>query len=480
MLLKNSSGGKKGLFLRLIDFAAPCILAVAVIFCVANILSYDIVIEASINGESCGYVTSRDGFENAKLALEAEITEDIGEKSAIDCDVSYSIAYVKEPEFLTDAECEALVHEAASSDYKVANMLWVDGKMTAANENSGELESLISDIENELLMSAGDGYDRVEFISSLLIREQYCPVEYILPIDEINSMLNPLAEEEKSLRVSAFASLAPGDPVDPDVDFGLSRSITEEDEDSSKTLGYYLVSTETVDETAIFETEYIDDPDHFVGTDKLIQEGSDGYRTVTYEISSNTDGREIGRIELEETVHVPVVNEIIMKGSKPIPEAVPTGTFIWPCAVTKGLSSGYGSRDLYGSYDFHLGIDIPGTKGDEIYASDGGEVIWAGYTPSYGKSVRIQHDGDTITLYAHMNKLLVSVGDKVYQGQIIGEMGQTGAANGVHLHFEVRNGTTTTNPMNYLPELPEEDAEAFKQLEAAQSWEARKFTKQTQ
>ena len=71
-------------------------------------------------------------------------------------------------------------------------------------------------------------------------------------------------------------------------------------------------------------------------------------------------------------MHEAVVNEVVKRGTKPIPLAEPTGTYIWPCAVTKGLSSGYGSRDLYGSYDFHLGIDIPGTKGDEIYVSDGG------------------------------------------------------------------------------------------------------------
>ena len=82
-----------------------------------------------------------------------------------------------------------------------------------------------------------------------------------------------------------------------------------------------------------------------------------------------------------------------------------------------------------------------------------------------------------MTLYAHMNKLHVEVGEKVYQGQLIGEMGQTGAAYGVHLHFEVRIEDKTTNPMKYLPELAPEDAEAFEQLEAAQKWEARVYNK---
>ena len=100
----------------------------------------------------------------------------------------------------------------------------------------------------------------------------------------------------------------------------------------------------------------------------------------------------------------------------------------------------------------HLGIDIPNDEGTPIYAADGGEVVWAGFTPSYGNHVRIQHDGDLVTLYAHMKELKVSVGDKVFQGQQIGIMGHTGAAYGTHLHFEVRHGTVTTDPMKCLPE----------------------------
>ena len=467
MRKRRPSGGR---LFRLFDILLPCLMLALAGFWVVGILSYDIVIEACLDGESLGYVSSKNDLDSAKLALEREISDDIGAYSTIDCDITYRVAYARNPEFLTADDCREIVRAAAEADYRVADMLWVDGVMTAASDD-GDIQALISDIEDELLESAGDGYDRVEFSDSIEIESQYCPVDLIMPIDEINTLLNPLADG--SVRVSAFASLAPGDD-DPDVDYGLSRSVAVNDDQS---LGYFLVSTETVDETVLYETEYIDDPELLVGRDKLLQEGSDGFRTVTYEIHSDVNGVELERIELSETVHEAAVNEVIQRGTKPIPPAEPTGTYIWPCAVTKGLSSGYGSRDLYGSYDFHLGIDIPGTKGDEIYASDGGEVVWAGFTPSYGKSVRIQHDNGMMTLYAHMNKLHVEVGDKVYQGQLIGEMGQTGAAYGVHLHFEVRIEDKTTNPMKYLPELAPEDAEAFEQLEAAQKWEARVYNK---
>lgn len=466
MRKRRPSGGR---LFRLFDILLPCLMLALAGFWVADVLSYDIVVEACLDGESLGYVSSKNDLDSAKLALEREISDDIGSYSSINCDITYRVAYAKNPVFLTSDDCREIVRAAAEADYRVADMLWVDGVMTAASDD-GDIQALINDIEDELLESAGDGYDRVELSDSIEIESQYCPVDLIMPIDEINSLLNPLADG--SVRVSAFASLAPGDD-DPDVDYGLSRSVP----DDGQPLGYYLVSTETVDETMLYETEYIDDPESLVGRDVLLQEGKDGFRTVTYEIYSDMNGVETSRTELSETVHEAVVNEVVKRGTKPIPPAEPTGTYIWPCAVTKGLSSGYGSRDLYGSYDFHLGIDIPGTKGDEIYASDGGEVVWAGFTPSYGNSVRIQHDNGMMTLYAHMSKLHVKVGDKVYQGQLIGEMGRTGAAYGVHLHFEVRIEDKTTNPMKYLPELPAEDAEAFEQLEAAQKWEARVYNK---
>lgn len=466
MLSNENRSSRQRVVSRIFGIFLPILTALAAVFYISG---YDIVFEAKINNTPCGYVITREGFENSLASLEENLSNDLGEYSLDKCQITYSVKYVRDPKILSDDECSELLLSAASNEYRVANMLYVDGVMTAANEDCDELEELICDIEAELLESAGTDYDRVEFSNQLSIEEQYCPVEYILPIDEINSLINPLAEEE-TVTISAFYSLA---PMSED-DSKTQRSVNTED---STALEYYLVSTKTVDEPILYETEYIDVPTKFEGWEMLVQEGSDGYRTVTYEINTDADGHEISRSELSETIHTEVVNEVIMKGTKPIPPSEATGTYIWPCEVKEGLSSGYGSRDLYGSYDFHLGIDIPGDKGDEICASDGGEVIWAGFTPSYGNSVRIQHDDHTVTLYAHMSKLLVEVGDMVYQGQQIGEMGQTGAAYGVHLHFEVRIDSITTDPMKYLPELTKEELGDTEQILAIQAWEAKKYSK---
>ena len=62
----------------------------------------------------------------------------------------------------------------------------------------------------------------------------------------------------------------------------------------------------------------------------------------------------------------------------------------------------------------------------------------------------IRHDNGTETYYAHNSSLVVSVGDKVYQGQTIAKAGSTGRSTGVHCHFEVRVRGTAVNPLNYL------------------------------
>jgi murein DD-endopeptidase MepM/ murein hydrolase activator NlpD len=262
------------------------------------------------------------------------------------------------------------------------------------------------------------------------------------------------------LRVSAFSAAAPSkinstELIDPDVDYGVVRQADSQEKSNGHelTLSYKFIRSETIDEIIPYKTQYIDDYNNFIGTDTVTQEGSDGLRTVTYEISCDSEGNEIDKSAVDERIITSVMDRIVMVGASVIPEAVPTGTYIWPCVASEGISSGYGGRDLYGSFDFHLGIDIPGDEGTPIHASDGGEVIWAAYSPSYGYSVRILHNNNYITLYAHMKKLLVSVGDKVYQGQQIGMMGHTGAASGTHLHFEVRIGSATVNPTKYLPKV---------------------------
>lgn len=121
--------------------------------------------------------------------------------------------------------------------------------------------------------------------------------------------------------------------------------------------------------------------------------------------------------------------------------------YMWPAAGT--LSSGYGWR----RGKMHQGIDIAAPIGTPIMAAASGDVIFAGWNSGgYGNLVQLRHPDGSVTFYAHNNRLLVSNGQKVKQGQLIAEMGSTGRSTGPHLHFEIRpNGTTAINPIARLP-----------------------------
>lgn len=135
------------------------------------------------------------------------------------------------------------------------------------------------------------------------------------------------------------------------------------------------------------------------------------------------------------------------------------GDFAWPCPGYYYISSPYGYRNhpISGKYKFHKGIDIAGSgiKGKPIVAAADGIVSIATYnTGGYGYYVMVNHgtgdDGKKyVTLYAHMTKYIVKVGQYVKKGQTIGYVGTSGASTGYHLHFEIRANGNTTNPMSY-------------------------------
>lgn len=116
-----------------------------------------------------------------------------------------------------------------------------------------------------------------------------------------------------------------------------------------------------------------------------------------------------------------------------------------PNSTSRPTYSGYYLRPIVGgvkSQGLHgrNGIDLASSYGASILASADGEVIISrsGWNGGYGTYVVVKHGNGTQTLYAHLNASLVSAGQRVTQGQVIGKMGSTGKSTGVHLHFEIR------------------------------------------
>jgi septal ring factor EnvC (AmiA/AmiB activator) len=116
------------------------------------------------------------------------------------------------------------------------------------------------------------------------------------------------------------------------------------------------------------------------------------------------------------------------------------------------LISGYGRHKNtdFNTYTFNSGIDISAPLGQVVHAAGSGEVIYTGSIKGYGQIIIIDHGGRITTLYAHLSKILIDIGDKVKKGQIVGQVGDSGGVSSTRLHFEVRAEGKPTDPMNWL------------------------------
>ena len=128
--------------------------------------------------------------------------------------------------------------------------------------------------------------------------------------------------------------------------------------------------------------------------------------------------------------------------------------FMKPIAGPITSPFGYRTHPIFKRTVFHSGIDIGGINGGKIRAANSGKVIYSGWYGGYGKVVILDHGlingKPTTTLYAHMSNYIVSPGQTVMKGQVIGYEGSTGYSTGPHCHFEVRVNGKPQNPLNYI------------------------------
>lgn len=199
-----------------------------------------------------------------------------------------------------------------------------------------------------------------------------------------------------------------------------------------------------------FEVETSYDSSKPTTYEQVTQEGVKGVNRITKKVKyANGEENQGAYIASYTTIKEPVTKKVI-KGSKRTYSGggaisgtyVDTGdTWAWPTNSPYVLTSPYGYR--WGK--LHDGIDISGTGyGSPIYAVLDGVVVAAGYGGMMGSSagynVVIQHANGYYTVYAHMSRVGVSVGQRVSRKQQVGAMGQTGVATGTHLHFGLYTG----------------------------------------
>ncbi|HEY9828764.1 MAG TPA: M23 family metallopeptidase, partial [Stenomitos sp.] len=115
-------------------------------------------------------------------------------------------------------------------------------------------------------------------------------------------------------------------------------------------------------------------------------------------------------------------------------------TLLYPLISLVPVTSGFGWRThpIFGNARFHAGIDLGAPSGSPVLAVFSGKVVAAEWLGGYGNAVVLEHQSTLRSLYAHLNKSLVAVGQVVPQGAVIGLSGSTGNSTGPHLHFELQ------------------------------------------
>ena len=126
--------------------------------------------------------------------------------------------------------------------------------------------------------------------------------------------------------------------------------------------------------------------------------------------------------------------------------------FAMPIKSAFRFTSGFGfRRDPKGAGTrMHDGTDFAASYGTPVYATADGTIAYADWDSGYGRLIKIQHDYGIETRYAHLSQIRVEVGQRVSRGDRIGDMGNSGRSTGTHLHYEIRFGAKSVNPMTFI------------------------------
>ena len=409
------------------------------------------------DGQELGTVATASAADTAVAEVEQELSGVLGDSFTLDQSmVSYSNGLVSRRSVVDPQTVESnLSDELDLATY--AYSLYVDGECIGSNESQEALEALLDQIRAPYL---NENTQSIEFLEDVEIRGGYVAKEDLTSLGDIVLKLDATKSGEVVYTVQAgdiwgriansygmttseLAELNPGFDVNK-IQIGDQILISN----AVPYLTIQVTQYEYYEADIPYDIEYIDDDSMWEGDTSVVSKGVYG-KADTTALVTYVNSEEIERNIVSQTVTSDPVSEVQKRGTAPRPSWAPTGSFRWPTNGT--ITSRYGSRYIFGGSDWHDGLDIANSVGTDIVAADGGIVTYAGWMSGYGYLVRIDHQNGYETYYGHNSKLLVSVGDKVFKGQHIAEMGATGRVTGPHCHFEVRYNGQTKNPLNYLP-----------------------------
>ena len=453
-LKRYSEDHKKGM---LMVFA----IAMMAVMGAAGVLNYCTAYEYSYNGQKLGLVKEKDDVLQITDLVQGALTEEKNMKIVIDAkdDITFHRKLALDESQIDNSE-QVLKRLTYMGDLKVKAIgIYVDGKKIGAVQDRKTAEKALKDVADKYTKQ-GDNIEveSVRFLEKVDIKTANTDLEDLHSEEEMVDLLCTSGEKETVHKVVAgdtLHSIAKKYDVWEDQLLADNKGINSKKlevgsniivKQQAPVLTYEVVEKITYDKVIEHKVEEQKSADIYEGMTETQQAGSDGLSEITARVTLQ-NGKKVVEEDLVTTVKEEPVTEVVLVGTKERPPTVGSGKYIWPLKDSFTQTSGFGSR--WGRQ--HKGIDLAVSVGTTVYAADGGTVVEAQYSGSYGNVVMIDHQNGQETRYAHNSKLLVKKGDKVYQGQPIAKSGNTGRSTGPHVHFEIRFNGEPRNPLNYLP-----------------------------
>ncbi len=427
----------------------------------AGVLNYCTAYEYSYNGQKLGLVKEKDDVLQITDLVQGALTEEKNMKIVIDAkdDITFHRKLALDESQIDNSE-QVLKRLTYMGDLKVkATGIYVNGKKIGAVQDRKTAEKALKDVADKYTKQ-GDNIEveSVRFLEKVDIKTANTDLEDLHSEEEMVDLLCTSGEKETVHKVVAgdtLHSIAKKYDVWEDQLLADNKGINSKKlevgsniivKQQAPVLTYEVIEKITYDKVIEHKVEEQKSADIYEGMTETQQAGSDGLSEITARVTLQ-NGKKVVEEDLVTTVKEEPVTEVVLVGTKERPPTVGSGKYIWPLKDSFTQTSGFGSR--WGRQ--HKGIDLAVSVGTTVYAADGGTVVEAQYSGSYGNVVMIDHQNGQETRYAHNSKLLVKKGDKVYQGQPIAKSGNTGRSTGPHVHFEIRFNGEPRNPLNYLP-----------------------------
>jgi len=434
-----------------------------VLFCTAAIttfLGHITAYEYAYNGKALGIVKTKEEVYKTIDAIGDKLGSTLHARVEIDKEEDITFREVHGLHLTLDTKDEVLNNLTYMQDLKVmASGLYKDGELIAVVQSVDVASDILNKIKDNFTQQKENEdrvFDEVAFAENVEIRDISVNLGDIENQGDVLKYMLTGAVEKKihtvqsgetfsgiakkyGLKQSELEAMNPG--ITPSK-LKIGQQITLNRD--APVLTVQTTETVTYIENLQFETIYEESSSMYEGETSTKRKGVYGTQEVVAKVKRN-NGEEISREVLSTKKLTDPVSQIVVKGTKKAPPRQGTGTWAYPIKNYR-ISSKYGWR--WGR--MHNGVDFAASKGTKIYATDGGTVTFAGYKGSFGYMVIINHGGNYESYYAHCSKLLVKKGDKVFQGQNIALVGNTGRSTGPHLHFEIRYLGNPKNPFNYI------------------------------